>query len=409
MNNIEIIESFSDLKNESFIDRPNLINILKEVLDHAIRKQFGEDIDFDIIINSDNGDIEIWRNYQVVEDNDLINENLEISISNIEDDFEVGEEYSIEIKISELDRRTILIIKQNLQSKIKDFKNKLLIEQFNDLVNEIYIANVHSIRRDSVVLIDSDGNEISLPKKNQIPGDFFRSGESVRGVIESVTLESGKPKIIMSRTSDHFLEKLLEIEIPEIMDGLITIHQVKRIPGNRAKVVVESYDDRIDPVGACVGTKGSKIMSLVKELNNEFIDVISFTENKQLLITRAINPAKPIAVFIDELNKKVSLELNSEDIPKAIGKGGTNIKLASIITGFDIEINKSSETNTEDDVDINDFSDEIDQWIINEFIKVGLETAKSILKYTPEVLSRVTDLEEETIYEVISILKSEFE
>jgi N utilization substance protein A len=409
MNNIEIIESFSDLKNESFIDRPNLITILKEVLDHAIRKQFGEDIDFDIIINGDNGDIEIWRNYQVVEDGDLVNKNLEISVSNIEDEFEVGEEYSIEIKISELDRRTILVIKQNLQSKIKDFKNKLLIEQFNDLVNEIYIANVHSIRRDSVILIDGDGNEISLPKKNQIPGDFFKSGESVRGVIESVSLESGKPKIIMSRTSDYFLEKLLEIEIPEIMDGLITIHQVKRIPGNRAKVVVESYDDRIDPVGACVGTKGSKIMSLVKELNNEFIDIINFTENKQLLITRAINPAKPIAVSIDELNKKVSLELNSEDISKAIGKAGANIKLASMITGFDIEINKSSETNTEDDVDINDFSDEIDQWIINEFIKVGLETAKSILKYTPEVLSRVTDLEEETIDEVISILKSEFE
>lgn len=411
MNNIAIIESFTDLKNEKFIDRPSLMMILEDVLSSAVRKQFGQDVDFDIIMNPDNGDMEIWRNFNVVADGEVEDSATEIQISEvqkIESDFEVGEEYSVEVKISELERRTILSLRQNLKSKISDFQSKLILEQFTDLVNEMYTAEVHLIKRDGVILIDDDSNEIFLPKQNQIPGDFFKKGENIKGIIESVTMKSGKTNIIMSRTSDVFLERLMEMEIPEVMDGLITIKNVKRIPGSKAKVIVESYDDRIDPVGSCVGVRGTRINSIVKELNNEYIDIINWTENKRLLITRALNPAKINNINVDETTNYAFVEMNSEEVSKAVGKGGMNIRLASLITGFKIDIDRHHEID-EDDVSITEFNDEIDQWVIDELIKVGLDTAKSVLRLTPDYLQRVTDLEEETIEDIIKILKSEFE
>lgn len=410
MNNIAIIESFTDLKNEKLIDRPNLMVILEDVISSAIRKQFGQDFNFDLIMNPDNGDIEIWRNYIVVEDGEVEDNTTEIELSEVikvEPDFEVGEQFSTEIKISQLERRTILSLRQNLKSKINDFQSKLIIEQFTDLVNEIYSAEVHLIKRDVVILIDEDGNEILLPKKNQIPGDFFKKGDHVRGIIDSVEIRSSKPIIIMSRTSDIFLERLMEIEIPEIMDGLIQIKDVKRIPGNKAKVIVDSLDDRIDPVGACVGVRGSKINVIVKELNNEYIDIISWTENKSLLITRSISPAKVSSVNIE--GETAFIEMDSNEVAKAVGKNGNNIKLASLITGFKIEIDRGVSNIDEDDVYLSEFDDEIDQWVIDEFVKVGLDTAKSILKLTPDYLQRVTDLEDETIEDVLEVLKSEFE
>jgi N utilization substance protein A len=412
MNNIAIIESFTDLKNEKFIDRPSLMRILEDVLASAVRKQFGQNVDFDIIMNPDNGDMEIWRNYIVVEDGEVEDSNTEIELSEVtkvESDFELGEEYSVEVKITELERRTILSLRQNLKSKIQEFENKVTIEHFTDLVGELYIGEVHLIKRDMVILLDEDGNEILLPKDKQIPGDFFKKGDNVKGIIDSVNIKSGKPQIIMSRTSDVFLEKLMEMEIPEIMDGLITIKNVKRIPGSKAKVIVESYDDRIDPVGSCVGVRGTRINSVVKELNNEYIDIISWTENKRLLITRALNPAKVRNINVDENTNYAFVEMDSEEVSKAVGKGGVNIRLASLITGFKIDIDRHHDVIDEDDVSISDFNDEIDQWIIDELIKVGLDTAKSVLRLTPEYLQRVTDLEEETIEEVIRILKSEFE
>lgn len=410
MNNVAIIESFTDLKNEKLIDRPSLMMILEDVLSSAIRKQFGQDFDFDLIMNPDNGDIEIWRNYIVVEDGKVEDPITEIEISEVikvEPDFEVGEQFSVEIKISDLERRTILSLRQNLKSKITDFQSKLVIEHFTDLINEMYSAEVHLIKRDAVILIDEDGNEILIPKKNQIPGDFFKKGEQVRGIIESVEMKSGKPFIVMSRTSDVFLERLMEMEIPEVMDGLISIKNVKRIPGSKAKVIVESYDDRIDPVGACVGVRGSRINGIVKELNNEYIDVISWTENERLLVTRAISPAKVKMVNIE--GKSAFIEMDSDEVAKAVGKNGNNIKLASLITGFKIEIDRNLSNIDEDDVYLSEFDDEIDQWVIDEFVKVGLDTAKSILKLTPDYLQRVTDLEDETIEDVLEVLKSEFE
>lgn len=411
MENIAIIESFTDLKNEKFIDRPSLMFILEDVLRSAVKKQFGSEARFDIIMNPDNGDMEIWRNYIVVEDGEVEDEDVEIEISEvrkIESDFEVGEEYSHEVKLAQLERRTILALRQNLKGKIKEFENKLTQEYFSDLIGELYTAEVNFIRRDMVILIDDEGNELLLPKENQIPGDFFKKGDSIKVIIESVEDISGKVKIITSRTSYVFLEKLFELEIPEIMDGLITIKKVVRIPGQRAKIIVDSYDDRVDPVGACVGARGSRINSIVKELNNEYIDVINFTENKRLLITRALNPAKIQDMKIDEEAMSVIVEMDSKEISKAIGKGGSNIRLASLLTGFSINIER--ELNDQDeDVALTDFNDEIEDWIIDEFIKIGLDTAKSVLEFTPEYLYKTTDLEEETIDEVIRILKSEFE
>lgn len=413
MESIALIESFSEFKDDKLIDRVTLMAILEDVFKNALKKKYGTDENFDIIINPDKGDMEIWRRRIVVADDDLDLEHLEITLSEaqkIEPDFEIGEEVSEEFKLEELGRRAILALRQNLISKIHEHDSTNLYKHFKDLIGEVYTAEVHHVRPKVVILVDDEGNEIVLPKEKQIPNDFFRKGENVKGIIESVELKGNKPQIIMSRTSPSFLEKLFEQEIPEIFDGLITIKKVVRIPGEKAKVAVDSYDDRIDPVGACVGMKGSRIHGIVRELGNENIDVINFTNNTALLISRSLSPAKVSSVKIDEEKKKAEVYLKLEEVSKAIGRGGQNIKLAGLLTGYDIDvIREGTVQDEEDDVELTEFSDEIDGWIIDEFAKIGLDTARSVLKQDVDDLVRRTDLEEETIREVIRILKEEFE
>jgi len=409
MENIALIDSFSEFKDDKLIDRVTLMAILEDVFRNALKKKFGDDDNFDIIINPDKGDLEIWRNRVVVGDGDVEEPNQEISLSEaqkIEPDFEVGEDVSEEVKLIDLGRRAILALRQNLISKIHEHDNTNIYKQFKDLVGDIYTAEVHHIRHRAIILLDDDGNEIILPKDKQIPSDFFRKGENVRGVIESVELKGNKPAIIMSRTSPLFLEKLFEQEIPEVFDGLITVKKVVRIPGEKAKVAVDSYDDRIDPVGACVGMKGSRIHGIVRELGNENIDVINFTNNIQLFITRALSPARVTSIKLDEENHRAEVMLKPEEVSKAIGRGGHNIRLAGQLTGFEIDVFREG---VEEDVELSEFSDEIDTWIIDEFSKVGLDTAKSILEQDVDDLVKRTDLEEETINEVMRILKEEFE
>lgn len=412
MENLALIESFSEFKDDKLIDRVTLMAILEDVFRNALKKKYGADDNFDIIINPDKGDMEIWRNRIVVVDDELEDENQEISLTDarkIEPDFEVGEEVSEEVKLIDLGRRAILALRQNLISKIHEHDNTNLYKQFKDIVGEIYTAEVHHVRPRVVILVDDEGNEIVLPKENQIPSDFFRKGDNVRGVIESVELKGNKPQIIMSRTSDLFLEKLFEQEIPEIFDGLITIKKVVRIPGEKAKVAVDSYDDRIDPVGACVGMKGSRIHGIVRELGNENIDVINYTSNIQLFITRALSPAKVSSIKINDANNRADVFLKLEEVSKAIGRGGHNIRLAGMLTGYELDVIREGNLVEEEDVELTEFTDEIDAWVIEEFAKIGLDTARSILKQNVEDLVRRTDLEEETIVEVMKILKEELE
>ena len=412
MENIALIESFSEFKDDKLIDRVTLMAILEDVFRNALKKKYGSDDNFDIIINPDKGDMEIWRNRVVVADGEVEDENQEIELSEaqkIEPDFEVGEDVSEEVKLIDLGRRAILALRQNLISKIHEHDNNNLYKQFKDLIGEIYTAEVHHVRPRVVILIDDEGNEIVLPKEKQIPSDFFRKGDNVRGIIESVELKGNKPQIIMSRTADIFLEKLFEQEIPEVFDGLIMIKKVVRIPGEKAKVAVDSYDDRIDPVGACVGMKGSRIHGIVRELGNENIDVINYTTNLQLYITRALSPAKVSSLKIDEEKKRAEVFLKLEEVSKAIGRGGHNIKLAGLLTGYELDVIREGAAIEEDDVELTEFSDEIDGWVIDEFAKIGLDTARSILNQDVADLVRRTDLEEETILEVIKILKEEFQ
>lgn len=409
MENLALIESFSEFKDDKMIDRVTLMAILEEVFKTTLKKKFGSDDNFDIIINPDKGDIEIWRNRVVVEDGAVEDPNSEIELSEarkIEPDFEVGEEVPEEVKLIDLGRRTVLSLRQNLKQKIHEHDNTNIFKQFKDLEGEIYSAEVHHIRNRAVILLDDEGNEIYMPKENQIPSDFFRKGDTVRGVIERVELRGNKPNIIMSRTSPKFLEKLFETEIPEVFDGLINIKKVVRVPGEKAKVAVDSYDDRIDPVGACVGMKGSRIHGIVRELGNENIDVINYTTNNQLYIMRALSPAKINKIEIDEENKTVFVSLDPDEVSKAIGRGGHNIRLAGQLTGYEIEVRREGE---EEDVELTEFSDEIEEWVIQEFKKIGLDTAKSILELDIEELVRRTDLEEETVQDVVRILKAEFE
>ena len=413
MENIALIESFSEFKDDKLIDRVTLMAILEDVFRNALKKKYGSDDNFDIIINPDKGDMEIWRNRVVVADGEVEDENSEISLSEarkIEPDFEVGEDVSEEVKLIQLGRRAILALRQNLISKIHEHDNTNLYKQFKDLIGDIYTAEVHHVRPKAVILVDDEGNEIVLPKEKQIPSDFFRKGDNVRGIIESVELKGNKPQILMSRTSDKFLEKLFEQEIPEVFDGLITVKKVVRIPGEKAKVAVDSYDDRIDPVGACVGMKGSRIHGIVRELGNENIDVINYTTNTQLYITRALSPAKVSSVKIDEDKKAAEVFLKLEEVSKAIGRGGHNIKLAGLLTGYELDvIREGNIAEEEDDVELTEFSDEIEAWVIEEFAKIGLDTARSVLKQDVADLVRRTDLEEETILDVMRILKNEFE
>jgi|TARA_B100000768_G_scaffold60075_1_gene58115 N utilization substance protein A len=408
MENLALIESFSEFKDEKFIDRVTLMSILEEVFRNTLKRKYGDDDNFDIIINPDKGDLEIWRNRTVVENGSVEDENQEISLSEaqkIESDFEVGEDVSEEIKLVDLGRRTVLALRQNLVSRIHEHDNGIVYKQFIDLIGEIYTAEVHHIRHNVVILLDDEGNELIMPKDRQIPSDFYRKGDNVRGVIESVELKGNKPSIVMSRTSPKFLEKLFEQDIPEVFDGLISVKKVVRIPGEKAKVAVDSYDDRIDPVGACVGMKGSRIHGIVRELGNENIDVINFTNNTQLLITRALSPAKISSLKIDEEKKTVEVFMDPEQVSKAIGRGGFNIRLAGQLTGYEIDVYREG---AEEDVELTEFSDEIEGWVLEELKKAGLDTAKSVLEQDVEDLIKRTDLEEETILEIRKVLSAEF-
>ena len=417
MENIALIDSFSEFKDMKSIDRVTLMTILEEVFRAALKRKFGSDDNFDIIINPDKGDLEIWRNRIVVADDEVEDDNEEIELSaarKIEPDFEIGEDVSEEVKLYDLGRRAILALRQNLISKIQEHDSTNIFKHFKDLEGDIYSAEVHHIRHNAIILLDDDGNEIVLPKSEQIRSDFFRKGDSVRGVIKTVELRGNKPAIILSRTSPDFLVKLFEQEIPEVFDGLITVERVARIPGEKAKVAVDSYDDRIDPVGACVGMKGSRIHGIVRELGNENIDVINYTKNEQLFISRALSPAKVVSMEIEEYEEekngkkgRVNVFLKPEEVSKAIGKGGVNIRLASELTKYDIDVQR--EGLEEEDVELTEFRDEIEPWVIQEFKNIGLDTAKSVLDASVEELLKRTDLEEETILDVQRILKEEFE
>jgi N utilization substance protein A len=417
MENIALIDSFSEFKDNKSIDRVTLMSILEEVFRATLKRKFGSDDNFDIIINPDKGDLEIWRNRVVVADGFSEDDNEEIELAEarlIEPDFEIGEDVSEEVKLIDLGRRAILALRQNLISKIYEHDSTNIFKHFKELEGELYSAEVHHIRHNAIILLDDDGNEIVLPKSEQIRSDFFRKGDSVRGVIKSVELRGNKPAIILSRTSPEFLNKLFEQEIPEVFDGLITVEGVARIPGEKAKVAVDSYDERIAPVGACVGVKGSRIHGIVRELGNENIDVINYTKNEQLFISRALSPAKVTSMVIEmydeERNGKkgrVSVLLKPEEVSKAIGRGGVNIRLASELTGYEIDVKR--EGLEEEDVELTEFSDEIEAWVIKEFKNIGLDTARSVLEASVDELVKRTDLEEETILDVQRILKEEFE
>ncbi len=413
MDSANLIESFAEFAQQKNIDRPTMIAILEDVFRAMIRKKYEHDDNFDIIINADKGDLQIWRFREIVDDNsEDIWDHDKISLSEarkIEEDFEIGEEVAEEIKLEDFGRRAVTMARQTLMQKIKDLERDIIYEKYKDLVGEIITAEVYQVLKREVLLVDGEGNELSLPKSEQIPKDRFRKGESVRAVVARVDLVNGAPKIILSRTSPVFLERLFENEVPEVYDGLITIKKVVREPGERAKVAVESYDDRIDPVGACVGMKGSRIHSIVRELQNENIDVINYTDNLELYIARTLSPAKISSMEINEEEGRVAVYLKPDQVALAIGKGGQNIKLSSKLIGMEIDVYREVGDHDDEDVDLDEFADEIDDWIIDELKQVGLDTAKSVLQLSPEELAKRTDLEEETIVEIFKILQKEFE
>ncbi|EMS34681.1 Transcription termination protein NusA [Mariniradius saccharolyticus AK6] len=408
-----LIESFAEFAKSKNVDRPTMIRILEDVFRAMIRKKFETDENFDVTINADKGDLEILRIREIVDDNsEDIWDFDKISLTDarkIEPDFEVGEEVYEKIELEEFGRRAVQMARQTLIQKIKDLEKDLLFNQYEDLVGEIISAEVYQILGREVLLIDGEGNELILPKSEQISKDRFRKGDSVRAIVHKVEMVNGNPRIILSRTSPIFLERLFENEVPEVFDGLITIRKIVREPGERAKVAVESYDDRIDPVGACVGMKGSRIHAIVRELQNENIDVINYTDNLELYVARALSPAKVTSLQIDRENKRISVYLKPDQVSMAIGKGGFNIRLASRLVGYEIDVFRELSDYEEEDVDLEEFADEIDGWVIDELKKTGLDTAKSVLSLTKEDLIRRTELEEETIDEVFRILKQEFE
>jgi N utilization substance protein A len=409
-----LIESFADFARSKNIDRPTMIAILEEVFRTMIRKKYGTDENFDVIINAESGDLEMWRTREIVDDDsEDIWDYDKIPLAEarkIQDDFEVGEQVAEEVKLDDFGRRVVQTARQTLIQKIKDMEKELLYQKYKDQVGDLVTAEVYQLLKHEIILVDSENNELSIPRTEQIPKDRYRKGESVKAVISRVDMLNGTPKIVLSRTSPVFLERLFEIEVPEIYDGLISIRKIVREPGERAKVAVESYDDRIDPVGACVGMKGSRIHGIVRELGNENIDVINYTENLELLISRALSPAKVSSMTIDHETKRVSVFLKPDQVSLAIGKGGQNIKLAGRLVDMEIDVFRDNEGQEDDeDVDLMEFSDEIDDWMIQELRKVGLDTAKSVLALSKEELVRRTDLEEDTVEEVLNILKQEFE
>lgn len=409
-----LIESFADFARSKNIDRPTMIAILEDVFRTMIRKKFGTDENFDVIINAESGDLEMWRTREIVDDNsEDIWDYDKIPLAEarkIQDDFEVGEQVAEEVKLEDFGRRVVQTARQTLIQKIKDMEKELLYQKYKDQVGDLVSAEVYQLLKHEIILVDSENNELSLPRTEQIPKDRYRKGEAVKAVISRVDMLNGTPKIVLSRTSPVFLERLFEIEVPEIYDGLISIRKIVREPGERAKVAVESYDDRIDPVGACVGMKGSRIHGIVRELGNENIDVINYTENLELLISRALSPAKISSMQIDRDHKRVSVFLKPDQVSLAIGKGGQNIKLAGRLVDMEIDVFRDNEGQEDDeDVDLMEFSDEIDGWMIEELRKVGLDTAKSVLALSKEELVRRTDLEEDTVEEIVNILKQEFE
>ena len=416
MDNINLIESFSEFKEIKNIDRATLMSILEDVFRSMIRKRWGSDENFDVIVNPERGDLEIWRNREIVddefaEDSFDYDENKHIALAEakkIEPDFEIGEQVTDKIKLDDFGRRAVLAIRQNLVSRVLDLEKDALYRKYKERVGDVITGEVYQVWKKETMVLDDEGNELILPKTEQIPGDFFKKGDTVRAVVFKVDLRNNSPVIILSRTAPSFLEKLFEMEVPEIYDGLITIKKIVREPGERAKVAVESYDDRIDPVGACVGMKGSRIHGIVRELRNENIDVINYTANAQLLIQRALSPAKITSIKLDEENKRAEVFLKPDQVSLAIGKGGHNIRLAGRLTGYEIDVYRDTDEDVED-VGIDEFSDEIESWIIDEFKAIGCDTAKSVLELSDEELVKRTDLEEETVKEVKRILRSEFE
>ena len=409
MDNLNLISHFAEFKELKNIDKSTMIGVLEDIFRHLLQKTFETDENFDIIINPDRGDLEIWRNRVIVADGQVENPNQQISISDarqLDSTYEVGDSVADEIKLDSFGRRAVLSLRQNLASRIMDLEKANLYEKYSQKVGEIITGEVYQAWKKEILVLDDEENELILPKSEQIPSDFFRKGDTIRAIVSKVEMVNNTPKIILSRTADEFLERLFEQEVPEIFDGLITIKKIARIPGERAKVAVESYDERIDPVGACVGMKGSRIYSIVKELRNENIDVVNYTTNSSLLIQRALNPAKVSSITLDEEKKTAAVYLKQSEVSLAIGKGGLNIRLASMLTGYDIDVYREVE---EEDVNLDEFGDEIDQWIIETLKKVGCDTAKSVLEIPDEELVQRTDLEEETIKEIKNILKAEFE
>ena len=413
MEHINLIDTFSEFKELKSIDRVTLIRVLEDSFRSVLIKLFGSDDNFDVIINTDKGDFEIWRNREVVADEDLTDENLQISLSEahkLDDDYEVGEEVTDEVKFADFGRRAILTLRQNLSARIMELQKDAIYAKYKEKIGEIVTGEVYQIWKKELLVLDDEGNELILPKTEQIPSDFFRKGDSIRAVVIKVDIRNNNPLITISRTAPEFLERLFEMEVPEINDGLITIKKIVRQPGERAKVAVESYDDRVDPVGACVGMKGSRIHGIVRELRNENIDVINYTTNTQLFIQRALNPAKVSSIKLLEETGRAHVYLKPEEVSLAIGRGGLNIRLASQLTGYELDVYRETEEGEdEEDVRLDEFSDEIDAWVIDALKAIGCDTAKSVLDLSMEDLVKRTDLEEETVQNVISILKSEFE
>lgn len=410
---INLVDTFADFKENKHIDRTTLVSVLEESFRSVIAKMFGTDENYDVIVNPDKGDCEIWRNRVVVADDELENSNLQITLKDaqlIAKDYEIGEEVSEEVIFANFGRRAILTLRQTLSAKILELEKDALFNKYNEMVGQVMVAEVYQIWKKEILLLDDDGNELLLPKVDQIPGDYFRKGETVRALVDHVDNRNNNPKIILSRTAPLFLQRLMETEVPEVSDGLITIKAVARIPGERAKIAVESYDDRVDAVGACVGVKGSRIHGVVHELRNESIDVINYTSNIQLFIQRALSPAHVSSLRINEEEHKAEVYLKPDEVSLAIGKGGLNIKLASMLTDYTIDVYRElGEGDMSDDIHLDEFSDEIDQWVIEAIKKVGFDTARAVLAVDREALIKRTDLEEETVDDVLRVLKKEFE